>query len=61
MRLLQIHWNRCPASRLIERALAPADERMRAGLYIEIGLRPHRFNDVDDGRETDAGGLSSVA
>ena len=44
--------SRCPASRWSKRPLAPANHRVGSRLQIEIRLRPHRLDDVDNCRET---------
>ena len=54
MRLSHIHLELQPMTRLpvIESALAPANDGVRAGLQVEICFRAHRLHDVDDGRKT---------
>jgi len=41
-----------PGLAMVERALAPASDSVRAGLQVQIRLRSHRFDDVDDRRKT---------
>src|SRR5438477_115560 len=37
---------------MVERALAPANDSVRAGLQVQIRLRSHWFHDVHDRRKT---------
>src|SRR6266480_141735 len=37
---------------MVERALAPANDSVRAGLQVQIRLRSHRFDDVHDRGKT---------
>ena len=36
---------------MIEHALAPANDRVRSGLQVQIRLRSHRFDDVNNRRK----------
>lgn len=49
-----------PRLAVIERHLAATGDGMCAGLEVKIGHCAHRFNDVDDGRETDAAGAATT-
>ena len=46
---------------MIERSLTATNKGVRAGLQVEIRLRAHRLNNVNDSREAETEGLAFLA